>query len=457
MSNLNPNNEHDAMSDARLDELLDLANPKLDPVRQTSLKRTVGKILKSNRPTRWMLFQTNVFVTRPAAIVSLVLTSFLVVLVGLGWFANPDSNRPTRVADFGTSELDALPSPKMLSGSELARRYPPIFSTSSSVRSNSNNSSSLGPNKTSQQQNANFRPSTFVALSRKRVLDLSDSVVSQIETTLLTIAGTDSGLMLLGRFANELDHAAGKVATDQRALPHSNARRSRKAEGLLELEQPNMRLRFARHQLESYLADAVERLPDEQATLAFRVLCRIGSKSSLPMILKYRNVTSTKTDAGLAISKLADVRTLGQLVLETSDADLQSQLMAGLLCRHDADSLDLFLELTAKYDLYSTAQKSGGIAGCVPTEMLLQRLRSNRTRIARAAAITMSGMNDPNITEYLLQLAKRPESHHQAVMALTARTDDSAVQFVQLASNDARWSATVVNEQKKWSRILALN
>ena len=175
------------------------------------------------------------------------------------------------------------------------------------------------------------------------------------------------------------------------------------------------------------------------------------------MILKYRNVTSTKTDAGLAISKLADVRTLGQLVLETSDADLQSQLMAGLLCRHDADSLDLFLELTAKYDLYSAAQKSGGIADCVPTEMLLQRLRSNRTRIARAAAITMSGMNDPNITEYLLQLAKRPESHHQAVMALTARTDDSAVQFVQLASNDARWSATVVNEQKKWSRILALN
>jgi len=131
--------------------------------------------------------------------------------------------------------------------------------------------------------------------------------------------------------------------------------------------------------------------------------------------------------------------------------------MAGLLCRHDAGSLDLFLELTAEHDLYSAAQKSGGIAHCVPTEILMQRLRSNRVRIARAAAITMSGMNDPHITDYLLQLAGHPESQQSAVMALTARTDDSAIRFVQLAANDIRWSATIIHEKNKWSRILALN
>ena len=193
----------------------------------------------------------------------------------------------------------------------------------------------------------------------------------------------------------------------------------------------------------------------QQATSAFRILCRVGSQFSLPLILKYRNIEATQTDAALAISKWANARLLEQLVLETHDADIQSQLMAGLLCRHDTNSLDYFLELTAKHDLYSAAQKSGGIAHCVPTEILMQRLRSNRANIARAAAITMSGMNDPNITEYLMRLANRPESYEQAVMALTARTDDSAIRFVRFASNDVRWSATVINEKKKWNRILA--
>ena len=278
-----------------------------------------------------------------------------------------------------------------------------------------------------------------------------------MEASLLSIAGTDSGLMLVDQFADDLDKATTDIAANRAALLNSLMSRSEKQRYFLKLERQDERLRFARRQLESYLADAVERLPMQQATSAFRILCRVGSESSLPVFLKYRNIEATQLDTALAVGKLADARLLTQLVLETNDVEIQSRLMAGLLCRHDAGSLDLFLELTAEHDLYLAAQQSGGIAQCVPTGILLQRLQSNRASIARAAAITMSGMNDPIITEHLLQLANRPESSWSAVMALTARKDNSAIRFVQLASNDARWSATIINETRKWNRILVLN
>ena len=442
MSNPNPFNEHDSMSEAQLDELLDLAKPKLDPTRQKSLRRTVGQALKSSRPGWWRLFQSNALGSRRPVISVLVVSCCLLVLAGLGWLATPSSKRTAPAAVAGTSKSDALPKPLTLSGSELAKLYPPIISRNhAKARSNT-----AGANNAIRQETA-----------QKHVHDLLNSLPAGIETSLLTIAGTDVGLMLVEEFTDGLDEAAANNATNRAALLNSRVRRSKRVQDLRQLEQQDQHLRFTRLQVESYLANAVERLPKQQATSAFRILCRVGSQSSLPLILKYRNVEVTRADAALAISKLADARLLAQLILETNDADVQSQLMAGLLCRHDPDSLDLFLELTAKHDLYSAAQKSGCIAHCVPIEILMQRLRSNRARIARAAAITMSGMNDPNITEYLMQLANRPESYRSAVMALTARTDDSAVRFVQLASSDVRWSATVINEKRKWNRILVLN
>jgi hypothetical protein len=190
---------------------------------------------------------------------------------------------------------------------------------------------------------------------------------------------------------------------------------------------------------------------------AYQLLCRIGSRKSLPIILRYWEDPLAQPDAVAAAIRLADTRTLGRLILETNRHDLQSQMMTSLLCRGDSQSLDLFLELTAKYDLYAIAQESGAIAKCVPMEQLLNRLGSNRLSIARAAAITMSEMDDPRIPQHLIELAVQPESKQSAVMALTARSDPSSLRFVELASADLRWSAIVTNEQKKWSRWLAVN
>ncbi|MDB2685662.1 hypothetical protein N9Y42_00425 [Mariniblastus sp.] len=448
MSNPNLHNENDPMSDARLDELLDLAKPKLDLVRQKALRRTVEQTLKSNRPSWWAFFRSYVSEPRPTAIRLLIVGCCLLMLVGLSWLASPNSSRTKPATVAGNSESDAIATPPTLSGSELAKLYPPIISSSTTKTKS---------NQASKQPSAKALLSKSVTRAQKSNDHLSFTLSPQIENSLLLIAGTDAGLMLVDQFADSLDNAAAKVATNRAALLNSRVRRSEKARSLVELKQQDDRLRFARQRLETYLIDAVERLPQQQATSAFRILCRVGSKSSLPVVLKYRNIEATQADAALAISRMADGLLLKQLVLESHDLHIQSQLMAGLLCRHDTESLDLFLELTAKHDLYSAAQKSGGIAHCVPTEILMQRLQSNRANIARAAAITLSGRNDPTITESLMQLANRPESRWSSVMALTARTDDSAIRFVRLASNDIRWSATVINEKKKWNRILAVN
>jgi len=263
------------MSDAQLDELLDLAKPKLDPNRQKSLRRAVSLTLKSNRPSWWTLFRSNAPKSRTAAISLLVVGCCLLMLAGSGWLATPNPHQTGPVAVEGTSESDASSSSKVLSGSELARLYPPIISVS--------------------RADAKLRP--LVPPPQKSARDLSMSSQSQIESSLLLIAGSDFGLMLVDHFANELDKATPSVATNRMALLNSRVRRSQKTKGLLKLKQQNERLQLLRQQLEIYLADAVERLPEQQATSAFRILCRVGSQASLPLILRYRNIETTQPDA----------------------------------------------------------------------------------------------------------------------------------------------------------------
>ena len=137
MSNLNPHNENNSMSDARLDELLDLAKPKLESSRQKALRRTVGQTLISNRPSWWSLFQSNASNSRPTVVSLLVVGCCLLTLAGLSWLAAPNTDRTPPVAVAVTTGSNAFVKSTTLSGSELAKLYPPIISRSKArVKSN---------------------------------------------------------------------------------------------------------------------------------------------------------------------------------------------------------------------------------------------------------------------------------------------------------------------------------
>jgi hypothetical protein len=210
-----------------------------------------------------------------------------------------------------------------------------------------------------------------------------------------------------------------------------------------------------RRTLEAYLLAKLHH--PEQAASAFRILCRIGTQNSLPTILNAWDRRELRADILVAVNRLGDSRMLGRLAIATQDRALQSEIMSQLLCRRDPGSVDLYLEITARYEIYAIAQASGQLAHCLPSRLLIQRLRSKRIAIARAAAITLSHIDDPGITEQLIQLAQRQETCQVAMMALTARNDPSSQNFVRQAANDWRWSATVQTARKKWNRLLAIN
>lgn len=451
-SNLNSNGDSDslqnqAMSDARLDELLDLAQPTLDPKRQKTIHRQVEETLESSRSHTpeepWANWISSGLLdllvssrrSRSARLRLAIAVCGSMLLVWTGWSMLPTANSVDHVAknttnnDYRITDTVKANEPKV---------YPPIIF----------------------QTPATTAPRIAAVVSQRRPIFKPDAEVlrttlQRVETTLLKTAGSKIGLSFVERWSSHMEQSAVDLQTSLAAQSGSRYHRRQSKEIQNRLRQ----IEATRRRLDAYLTDCLTRLPKDQATDAFRILCRVGSQRSLPVILEHWNYPPTKPDAVVAVKRLGDSRLIVRLISDSSETETQTQLMASLLCQSDPSSVDLFLHLTAKQELYSVAQRCGAILGpdCSPIEMLVERLGSNRMAIARAAAITMAEMNDPRISEHLMQLALQPESARPAVMALTARTDLSAVRFIELAATDARWSATVINEKKKWNRLLANN
>ena len=194
-----------------------------------------------------------------------------------------------------------------------------------------------------------------------------------------------------------------------------------------------------------------------QKRLAFQKLCRCGSSKAQRLIFRYWNDSNLDQDIAVFAKRVCDSSIISQMVVTSHDLELKSELMTELLDRNDSRSMNLFLELTLKHQLYASAQQSGRSSRKLPTQQLLAALQSNRMGIVRAASITLSQVDDPQISESLVELARNPATMHAAVLALTARHDEQANHFLRIASSDLQWTATVATAQRKWSRFLAVN
>ncbi len=426
MNNSDPNSFDDQheMSDTQLDELLGLPNARPGRDRQKRVRRNAIRVLKTSRPRMFVDF-------RSAGLVAAACCLLLVAWIGWDRWDRWSTEQPlqtTVVAQKNALEVDRQPAEAF--DTDLMNSPPEIFTRVVATKHNQRR----------KHHRDHFRK------NKRWVANLDES----FDWGLKRLADSDAGLQLIEQFCVSLDRAT---------IPDSynmNGRRiragSRRQIPNQDLQQQLKILQSARQQMEAALVRRLDRPAD--ASAAMKVLCRCGTARSLPAILNHWNRSSFRQDIVVAANRVADSQTLGRLVLATDDPDLQSRIMSQLLCRNDPISLDLFLETTARNNLYPIAQASGRIAHCMPAEKLLVHLRSNRLSIARAAAITLSEMDDPRIPVHLIQLARSPNTSQSAVMALTARRDSSSVRFIELAASDIRWSATVDNAKRKWSRLL---
>jgi hypothetical protein len=469
----NSRDEAHDMSDDRLDQLLGLATPSVERKRQKRIRKRTVNLLRSTRSGWSSLVSTRSFGLLAAACCIFILfrvsseirTHDRTLTVAR---ANDHLSNSTGSTSAGNGSHTKIATHEAAApkARKTATSHPPIFS-----------------------KVASKRPKLKRTRSDRRIIG-EDSLNELFSANLLRLANSPAGIFAVDQFSRTLDRAiddhskelskstspahrrlartgqaslgnAGTYRKGQTLIRSSRSRSSRtKSEIASHAKQLKALLAF-RQRIEQSLIDQLDNPSETVAATSFRLLCHCGSRPTLSTILDKWNQAPLRRDIAHAAKRLADPRVLGQLALATDSRELQAELMSGLLCQQNSNGLDLFLELTAKHELYGVAQTSGLIANstkhCLPTERLLDRLRSNRLAIARAAAITLSEINDPRIHNHLLRLAQRPESTHTAVMALTARRDSSSVNFVAMAASDQRWSATVDNAKRKWSRLLAVN
>lgn len=277
----------------------------------------------------------------------------------------------------------------------------------------------------------------------KRLTDWMKKQHARLQVSMSQFADSELGLMLL-------EDAVLAFESEQR-----EARRNHDLSTLRTLQA----VQQMRHRLEDELVQEIQsnRTTAPQKTVAFRKLCRCGSAQTLPFVLDHWENPRLQTEIASCAKRLANSSTIAQMAGSTPDLNLKTILMTRLLDRGDPHSVGLFLELTERQQLFSIAQNIGRKVRHLPKTQLLLALRSNRLGVVRAASITISNVDDPQITQHLFELAQHPETAQAAVLALTARQDVPSAQFVEFASNDLRWSATVVTAQKKWNRLLAIN
>ncbi len=458
MNNSDPNSNGDydspqnqAISDARLDELLDLAQPTLDPKRQKLAHQQVAEILETSRgdicDERWArlaggrllgLLASN-WRSNPARLQLAIVVCGSILLAWIGWLMLPTAPTAVQIVENASSHGSKNPEAKKASN---PKTYPPIISQKPTT-------------KASRKDNSIASQQSSIPILEKFDTIASQFTIQKHEATILKAAGSKFGLFMAERFSSGLEQTASGLQISLVVQSGSRSKRRR----VKEIQNRLQQIESVQREIESYLTACLTRLPEEQATDAFRILCRVGSQRSLQTVLQHWDHAPTHYDAVKAVKRLGNSRLIVRLITSSVDPETQTQLMAALLCQSKPSSIDSFLRLTAEQELYSVAHQCGATLrpDCLPVEILIERLQSNRTKIARAAAITLAEMNDPRISSYLVQLALQPESARPAVMALTARTDTSSVDFIQLAATDARWSATVINERKKWRRLLAVN
>ena len=464
----NPRRDSSNISDDQLDVLLRLATPTIQPAMQQRLQRQLDHdlldsrpaVLKLNRSTR----RHRLLVTclKPIAAVAAAVLALLL------WLNEHTPDMPTSSSDFPIQvsvNLAAAPDaeiPDSILDSHKPETETQVKTGISSIPIQKNNNQTLLSQQRTVHRSRTLRLNHYPrqrigVIDRWMQTDTLSRITHETSDTMMTsLAKTHTGLRMLESVLVQFDRVAylqrQSFQSPQR-YPGCSQRQRRESEVQL------MHLIAARGYWESELVRQIQNGSSAEALTAFRLLCRIGTTSSLPIVLNYRDHPLVQADVAAAVCRLGTSQLIGDLIVSTDDPSAKRALMAQLLQRGDTDSVHLFLTLTEKHRLHGLAQQVGEqIPGHrFPTATLLEQLNSNRLSIARAAAMTLSLRNDQQISVYLAELLQYPVTRSAGIMALTVRQDALSADLVNRLSQDTRWIATIDTAQKKWNRLLAAN
>jgi len=152
---------------------------------------------------------------------------------------------------------------------------------------------------------------------------------------------------------------------------------------------------------ERLLWKAVRKQSGERRLGAARLLSRLGTPRSLPVLMELASDPATHAAAVLGLGRLASGPDLAQLVAIEPDAGLRRQLLRMLLARGTPESVGLYLAFVNETGSRSEALGVLAEMNDPPADLLLAYLESPHHAVRLAAALALSRLSDPAVVERL--------------------------------------------------------
>lgn len=187
----------------------------------------------------------------------------------------------------------------------------------------------------------------------------------------------------------------------------------------------------------------VARREDGQRRLgAARLLARIGTPRSAPVLLELAADPATHEAAVPGLARLADDAQLAQLVAVEPAADLRGQLLHMLLARRTPTAVARYLGFV--HDPVSRSEALAVLADAQdpPAELLLAHLENPSRAVRLAAALALSRLTDPAVVEELCH-SIAGIGRQEAIIALLLSSSEEAAGCLSRARGNLYLVASV--------------
>ncbi len=175
---------------------------------------------------------------------------------------------------------------------------------------------------------------------------------------------------------------------------------------------------------------------------AVRLLARVASPRSLPLLVRLAADPTLHAAAVFGLARLADEAELRQLARVESDAILRKELLTALLIRNTPEAIGEYLGFVIDPALHVDALAALSGTEAPPIDLLAARLDDPRMPVRRAAAQALGTLDDPRAADRLRQ-AMAGFGRQEALMGLLVSPSRRASQIVDQARQDVYLMASV--------------
>jgi hypothetical protein len=194
---------------------------------------------------------------------------------------------------------------------------------------------------------------------------------------------------------------------------------------------------------EQELAALVAQSHGHTRLAAVRLLARIATPRSLPLLLQVRQWPPARRDATAAVARLANPLTLARLAQAEPWPDLQQRLLSALLQQGNDQAVYLFLQFVRQPATCEVALKAVPDVSRPPLDILFAYLQGPQVRTRIAAARVLGQVDDPQVSRRLIHLVFHGQASREALVALAASHEASAAEFVAQARRDLALAASM--------------